>query len=303
MTLRVGLVGCGRWGRLIMRDLIELGAAVAVAAPSAETRSAAIGLGAAAAVPRASDLPACDGYIVAVPTVAHATAVRELLPRGVPIFVEKPLTCDEADAQHILEAAPDRVFCMDKWRYHGGVKALATLFREGVLGKIESVQTWRLGWGNPHRDVDAVWILAPHDLSIALEILGHLPPVHLAFGSRGPLGESLTAVLADGEKSAMPRVILQLSSTHPVTRRSVVVIGSLGAAQCGDSYDDYILLNRAGSATPEKIPVSTEMPLRAEVAAFLHHLAGGPPPLSSAADAVLVVRRVAAIRRMAGFDR
>ncbi len=297
--MHVALAGCGRWGRNILRDLMDLGAAVTVADPDPCARVVAATAG-AQVVDRVAALPAVDACVVAVPTVSHAAVVTELLPRNVPVFVEKPLTCSVADAEAILAAAPERVFCMDKWRYHGGVLKLAEFARSGALGSVLSVRSWRLGWSNPHDDVDAVWILAPHDLSIAWEILGYLPPVHSAWGLRaGALGESLTARLA--EPAGGPDVVMEISCSHPVNRRSVVVIGTEAAAQFGGSFDDCVLLRRPGATETKKIPAPTEMPLLAELRSFLDHVRGGPPPKSTAAEALLFVRRVAEMREMAGF--
>src|SRR5262245_47248432 len=86
---RVGLVGCGRWGRNILRDLASLGARVVVADPSEPARRAAIAGGALAAVPAADELPEVDGLVVATPASTHAAVIEPLLPRGVPVFVEK----------------------------------------------------------------------------------------------------------------------------------------------------------------------------------------------------------------------
>lgn len=297
--MRIGLAGCGRWGRFILRDLIELGAIVSVAAPSEASRAVALAGGATSVHAAITDLPEAEGYVVAVPTILHAEAIEALLPRNRPIFVEKPLTCDATAAARILAVAPDRVFCMDKWRYHGGVLKLAELARSGTLGEVLTVRCWRLGWGNPHADVDAAWILAPHDLSIILEILGRLPSLRHAHGlAAGPLGESLSALLADD--AGGPSATIEVSASHPVNRRSVLVIGSTGAAQFGDSYDAVVRLHRPDTA-PQEIPVETGMPLLAELRAFLDHLAGGPPPKSSAAEAELMVRRVAEMRRMGGL--
>ncbi len=294
---RIGLIGCGRWGKLILRDLRSLGAEVAVCAPSEATRAEALARGAVSAHADLAALPDADGYVVAPPTVLHAEITEALIPRGRPIFVEKPLTADPASAARIAQAAPDRVFCMEKWRYHGGVMKLAELARSGALGEIRAVRSWRLGWDNPHRDVDSAWILAPHDLSIALEILGRLPEPVFATDPDAS-GDSLLAELnADGV-----RVTLEVSSGHPVPRRSVVVIGTTGAAQFGDSYDDAIVLRREGEAE-QRVPVETEMPLLAELRAFVEHLSGGPPPRTSASEAAEAVRVVARLREMAGLAR
>lgn len=298
--MRIGLAGCGRWGRLILRDLISLGAEVAVADILETRRADALMVGAVSTHDGIEALPAVDAYVVAVPTVLHSHALEVLIPRGCPIFVEKPMTCNADDAARIVTVAPDRVFCMDKWRYHGGVLKLAELAKSGALGEVLSVRSWRLGWGNPHDDVDATWILAPHDLSIAYEILGFLPEVRAAFGlSSDPIGTSLTGLLQDNEGG--PSAVMEISASHPVNRRSVVVIGTEGAAQFGDSFDSVVRVNRPGKE-PEEMPVSTEMPLLAELGAFLDHVKGGPPPKSSAAEAALFVRRIAEMRAIAGFE-
>ncbi|MGH2764809.1 MAG: Gfo/Idh/MocA family oxidoreductase, partial [Actinomycetota bacterium] len=96
----VALVGFGRWGRVIFRDLTALGAAVVVSVPSDESRRRAEAAGAAAVVARVEDLPDADGAVVATPTATHAEIVERLLDRfSVPVFVEKPLTSNVEDAR------------------------------------------------------------------------------------------------------------------------------------------------------------------------------------------------------------
>ena len=244
-----------------------------------------------------------DGFIVATPTATHAEVVESLLSYGVPIFVEKPLTPSVEAARRLVRLAGERIFVMDKWRYHPGIEALRDQARSGALGDIRAVRSFRLGWGNPHRDVDAIWILIPHDFAIAYEILGYLPAAQAAYTSlRGNAGSDLVAVLGGHQGCA---VVAEISAFHPISRRAVTVIGTKGSAQLGDSYDDRIFLAAAGSpagAKPIEIPLSAEMPLRRELTAFLAHIDGGPPPRSSAAEGLLVVERIAEIRRLAGLD-
>ncbi|CEJ13732.1 Inositol 2-dehydrogenase/D-chiro-inositol 3-dehydrogenase [bacterium YEK0313] len=299
----IGLVGYGRWGKLIFRDLRALGVDVHVAVPSEACRAAAAAAGAVGTCAAAEGLPPCEGYVVATPTVLHAGTVACLLPRGRPIFVEKPLTNDVVAARRLVAEGRDLIFVMDKWRYHPGIVELGRLVRSGALGEIVSLRSFRLGWGNPHRDVDAIWILLPHDLSIALEVLGHLPAASFAMaGPPSRANSEFLAVLRDGE--AGPRVTLEISERHPATRRAVTVAGSLGVAQLADSYDDRVLLmtaDDAPGAKPREIPVGTDMPLFLELQAFVCHLAGGPAPKSSASDALMIVERIDALRRLAGL--
>jgi predicted dehydrogenase len=299
---QIGLIGFGRWGKLIFRDLRSLGVSVHVAVPSPGSQTSAREAGAATVCGRAGDLPDCDGYVVASVTAQHAACIAGIAQRDRPVFVEKPLTTDPASARSLASALGGRLFVMDKWRYHPGVLKLAELAKTGALGDIEAIRTFRLGWGNPHKDVDAVWILLPHDFSIALEILGYLPPADTTMSQRPGLSqEDLVVRLSDNLGGAS--VTAEISALHPVSKRSVVVIGSKAVAQMTDSYDDDILLvSRDSSGKPQKIPIGKDMPLLAELKAFVAHIEGGPPPKSSAAEGVLIVQRIAEIRAIAGLS-
>jgi predicted dehydrogenase len=306
MSLSIGLVGCGRWGRMILRDLIALDARVYVAVPSEEGRQTAIEAGAAGLSPNIAGLPKdVDGYVVATPTATHAAVIEELVASGKPVFVEKPMTNDVAAARRLVERAGDRIFVMDKWRYHPGVEALAAAARSGELGEIIAIRSYRLGWSNPHKDVDAIWILLPHDLAIVYEILGYLPAVKAASTPiPGREAFDMFALLADAEDSV--QVTIEIATSHPGAHRSVVVVGSKKSAQLTESYAPEIMLADgppdAGAKLPYARKVGEEMPLKRELSAFLGFLEGGPPPRSSAAEGLLVVERIAEVRRLLGLE-
>ena len=82
--MKIGLVGCGRWGRFILRDLLSLGASVSVVARGDDARLASEA--GAQVVARLDDLPAVDGIVVATPTTTHADVIEALLPRGTPVY-------------------------------------------------------------------------------------------------------------------------------------------------------------------------------------------------------------------------
>jgi predicted dehydrogenase len=295
---RIALVGCGRWGRHILRDLLELGAVVVVADPAEAARAHAHLAGAVAVVREAAELPHVDGAIVATPTATHAAVLDGLLPRGVPVFCEKPLTADAASAAGLAARGGERLFVMDKWRYHPGIEALRDLACAGELGPVHSLRTTRIGWANPHADVDAIWILAPHDLSIAIEILGRLPEPRAAVGERlGGRATGLLGLLGDD-----PWVALDLSVATQEMRREVRLQCRDGIAVLADAYRENIQIVRHDEPVEHR-PIAPEPPLRRELGAFLAHLAGGPPPKSSSADGAAVVSTLARLRVLAGFDR
>ncbi|MBI3829796.1 MAG: Gfo/Idh/MocA family oxidoreductase [Planctomycetes bacterium] len=294
--LTIGLAGCGRWGRLILRDLVALGCRVAVAARSEESRRAAQDGGADTVVSNLEDLPDAHGYVVATPTSVHAETVLRLIPRNVPLFVEKPLCANGNDARRIVAAAPERVFVMDKWRYHPGVVELARMARAEELGRTLGLHAFRGQWGCPHADCNMAWILAPHDLTIARDVLGHMPD--LAFvHTEQEYGELLSLNASFG---TVPSFQLECSVRYPVHRRELRLHGSEGVAVLGDAYAEHLLIRRKGSAEPERRPLLNDLPLFLELKAFVEHLRGGPPPHSSAAEGLEIVELIAKMLERAG---
>ncbi len=180
MSTSIGLVGCGHWGKNILRDLLTLGCVVHVVARSEPSIDRATEGGAASIAGDMSGLPEVDGYVVAVPASLHAEVVTEALNYQRPVFVEKPMTTDIESAQRL--AGEQQLFVMDKWRYHPGVEALRDLTASGRFGAPSLIATTRHSRFNPHPDVDGVWTLAPHDLAIVVEILDRLPPALSAVG-------------------------------------------------------------------------------------------------------------------------
>ena len=296
----VGLVGCGKWGRHILRDLRSLGCEVPVVARSEESRARAEEGGADAVVADIASLPRVDGVVVATPTSTHATVLEEALGLDVPVYCEKPLTDDPAAAARLAELGADRLFVMDKWRYHPGVLELAAIAGERRLGAVSGLRTVRFGWGNPHDDVDDVWVLAPHDLSIALEVLSSVGRP-----------EAAAAQWLDGAAVQLSGVlrgdswwhVLEVSSRSPERTRRVELHCDAGVAVLGGGWDEHVSVFREGydGVQEERIETQGELPLLAELRAFVHHLEGGPRPRSSAAEGASVVAAIAELRSLAGI--
>lgn len=309
MRHRIAVVGCGDWGRYILRDLKSLECEVTVIAPSRASQAYAQQYGADRILQSVAELEAgAEAFVVATPTAFHAETVAALLKFQGPIFVEKPLTNDRVSARELVESAGNRIFVMDKWRYHPGIEALRDISRSEEFGPVESIRTMRLGWANPHADVDSSWILLPHDLSIVLEILGYIPdPV---FAAAEYADGRLTGLL--GVLGGTPQVVVQASEKSVATVRSVALNFRKGAAVLEDAYAGCIKIRRViqnkaqGKARhddpQESRALSTEFPLLRELRAFLCYLEGGPPPKSSAAEGARVVDVLSALRRLANVQ-
>ena len=294
----VGLIGCGRWGQNLLRDLKLLGASVCVVARSDDSRARATAGAADAIVGDIASMPPVDAVYVASTISTHAEVIEAVLDRGVPIFCEKPLADDAARAERLAERAADRLFVLDKWRYHPGVLEIARIARSGELGAVIGLSTRRIGWGNTHPDSTALWVLAPHDMSIGLEILGRVPPLCAAVvdGAEGR-HSGVLALMAD--RSAW--ISIEISERSAERVRLVKLFCRDGTATLNDSFADHVAVQRVEVGERnrplevERRPVSEEWPLKVALADTLRFLGGGPPPKTSACDGALMVRRLAEI--------
>jgi predicted dehydrogenase len=94
---------------------------------------------------------------------------------------------------------------------------------------------------------------------------------------------------------------------HPVRKREIRLICDGGVATLTSPYADHVVVTRgdpnAGERIEEQRPISVEYPLLRELRAFLEHLAGGPPPKSSAEEAVADVAAIERLRELASLER
>jgi predicted dehydrogenase len=140
-----------------------------------------------------------------------------------------------------------------------------------------------------------VWTLVPHDLTVALEVLGHLP---------APL--AAVADVVDGRALGLdalcgpsPWLVVEASTRHQRKRREVRVHGADAVAVLASDDAPAVRVERGEDV--ELVPVDGEPPLRRELDAFLAHLDGGPPPKSDAAEGLAVVEAVQVLRDLAGL--
>ncbi len=299
--IKIGLIGCGRWGKNILRDLLSLDVDVYVADHHEVNLEHASVSGAKLVFSDWSDMPSdVDGYVVAVPTIKHHDVLKQLSKTNMPVFVEKPMVPNLSQAEDIQRLMGDRLFVMHKWRYHPGIQKLAELRTSEKYGKLLNFSTSRLQWRQPHSDVDAFWILTPHDISIILHVLGNIPPVksvqaeHIA----GNIHDLKAFLVGDVSVS------IHISDTYPSTVRTNVAKFENAVVSLNDPLSDHLsvlFLDQNGNPTnkTEKIDISTEYPLFREIKAFIGHLENGTPLKSSVADEILMMKTLDRLRQEA----
>jgi len=294
--MEIGLIGCGAWGRKILCELRKLDCRVVVFDPSERARRAAIEHGAITA--RSQLAGKADGWIIASPASTHASMLAQLADSESPIFVEKPFTTDLASARRY--GGNPRIFVMHIWRYHPAIQFLASLVRDGRIGQVKLVRSTRTNWTSPRTDVDPVWTLAPHDLSLAVEILGEIPRPKAALSERHQ-GRPVGLI---GICGADPALVFEVSSRFADKRRELRIHGTDGVLSWRDEQP-WVELHKGNRSSPqcatEKIPFSGESALRTELRTFVEYLRGGPPPPTTAREGAAVVEALLELRRMAGI--
>jgi predicted dehydrogenase len=292
----IALAGAGRWGLKILRALVACGARVWVVDPSAQARSRARSEGASGACPDESGLPSFDAAVVAVPTRGHSAAVERLGSAGLPVFCEKPLTADAAEAAALARKFPGRLFVLDKWRYHPAVEALADIAAGRTLGPVRALRTRRVQPGISGYDVDPVWVLAPHELSIASEILGPLPP--LAAARARFAGNEVVAL--EAEFGASSEFSFEAAADAPQRVREIVLECVDGTVSWSMADEHAIVV---GGRQAGRRQVDSTPPLTREMQALLSSLAGGEPLKTDGLEGAASVLNLERARELAGVTR
>jgi hypothetical protein len=161
----------------------------------------------------------------------------------------------------------------------------------GEFGDLININTRRVQPGNPHPDVSPPWTYLPHDLSIVFEILGDLPPVAVA--SSACEDGIILAILGDH-----PWVDIECSVMAPRKSREVTVRFKHGTLSMTDPLSSTLRCQLHDGLVCD-LPVPGELPLLAELRAFVAYLHGGEKPRSTAADGVRVVKAVQGILDLA----
>jgi len=181
------IIGAGRWGNHLIRNILEhpkaeLRAVVECDRQRLQTVNERFNLDAAGVMlsqdwHNTQDLPA-QGVIVATPATDHESTIREALNRGYHVLAEKPLTLESQTAIALWELAQTqqrRLNIDHTYLFHPCVERGAEVLRQGRLGKLRYGYAARTHLSPVRQDVDALWDLAIHDIAIFNHWLAEVP--------------------------------------------------------------------------------------------------------------------------------
>ncbi len=320
--LKLGVIGAGVWGRNHVRTAAGLADAelAAVCDTREQVRQTVARQYPAAFVTEDAGalLERVDAVIIASPAKTHAEYAQRAIAAGKPCLVEKPFALRVADAEAVAQSAAAGkvpVLVGHLLVFHPAVDALRTLVAGGELGRVLYMYGLRVNLGQVRADENALWSFGPHDVSVALHLLGEVPVRVTAQGScyLQPGVEDVVFLHMEFASGTMAHV--QLSWLDPHKERKLTVVGDRKMVVFDDMepreklriYDkgvtrppDYAswgesLAIREGDIFIPKIP--NVEPLGAELAHFVRVARGAEAPRAGVADGVRVVRVLEAATR------
>ncbi|MDE2222388.1 MAG: Gfo/Idh/MocA family oxidoreductase [Candidatus Omnitrophica bacterium] len=323
--ISIGVIGCGHWGPNHIRVFSQLvNSRVLMVADLDEKRLSAI----KALFPDIQTVkdyndilknPAIDAVVVAVPTNFHFKITLEALQAGKHVLCEKPLAMRPEECLQLGEAsrqAGKALMVGHIFVFNQGIAKLRDYIVSGELGKVHYAHSQRTNLGPFRYDVNALWDLAPHDISIFNYIFNSAPVSVSARGHKclGGNLDDLGFATLDYPDNIM--VSVHVSWLDPKKVRQITVVGNQKMAAWDDldvegpiklydkhvektsvyyeTYGEFQLLSREGSITIPKIGFNE--PLKAQAQYFLQCIEKNQPPvIADAGKAADVVRTLAAI--------
>lgn len=177
--VRLALIGTGRWGRNYIRTIDELPDAEVAALCGSNPDTARLvpeGVMMTTDWQKVLTTVGVDGVIVATPPAAHAKMACAAIEQGLPVMVEKPLTLDLSQAEHIKRRADARkvpVLVDHTLLFHPAYRALKSLV--GELGPIRRIRACGGNWGLFRDDTPALWDYGAHDIALCIDLIGETP--------------------------------------------------------------------------------------------------------------------------------
>ena len=189
--MKFGVIGYGYWGPNIVRNLMSLEGSevVAIAELSSAARSRAQkaypGLKVISEANELFKSAEVDAIAVISPVWTHYDLAKAALMSGKHVFVEKPFTSTSAQAEELIELAERKnltIMVDHTFLFTGAVKKIEELIRSGSLGRLYYYDSTRVNLGLFQHDINVLWDLAPHDLSIMDYLIQASPEAVVATG-------------------------------------------------------------------------------------------------------------------------
>lgn len=323
--IKIGVIGCGYWGPNLIRNFYTISESeMKICCDRDKSRLCHIKqvYPAVLTTQQAGDLFAdkgLDAVCIATPISTHYNLARQALESGKHVLVEKPLTSDSAQARELIALARRKkkiIMVGHTFEYSASVNKIKEIVRSGHIGEILYISAARLNLGLFQKDINVVWDLAPHDISILNYILG-LKPVDVQCSGVSHVRkgiEDVALVMMRYPKNIF--AYMHMSWLDPCKVRKFVIVGSkkmlvyddvnldepikiydkgVSKQPHYDTFGEFKLLYRSGDIYSPK--VETKEPLMSECMHFLECIRAGKKPRSDGESGLRVVEIIEAAQR------
>jgi len=308
MSANIAVVGCGYWGKNLVRNFAELKVLHTICDTDHKKLERYKGIypevNISSSFTQLLDNLELGAMVIATPAETHYRLAKEALLSNKDVFVEKPLALNVEEAQELVDLAEKykKILMVGHLlQYHPAVIKLKELIDKGYLGKIQYVYSNRLNIGKIRSEENILWSFAPHDISVILMLLNEFPNSVYATG-----GNYLQHQIADVTLTTMDfrsgvKAHIFVSWLHPFKEQKLVVVGDKKMAVFDDVSEEKLFLyphkiewiNRipnACKAEAEIVPVEMEEPLKAECKHFLECIGNGHLPKTDGREGLRVLQ-------------
>jgi predicted dehydrogenase len=317
----IGVVGYGYWGPNLVRNFnMTPGARLVAVSDLSQNRLADVQaqFPAIKTTPRYEDMlldAEIDAVAIATPVSSHFRLAMQALEAGKHVLVEKPLAMNSAQAALLVDEAERRGLTLmvdHTFVYHGAVRKIRDLVETGQVGRLHYFDSTRVNLGLFQRDVDVLWDLAVHDLSIMDYVIGKSPRSVAATGAAHVPGQpvNIAYLTCFFEDSLIAHINVNWLAPVKVRRtliggdRQMIVYDDLEPSEKVKVYDRGVTLGdgpggpdgpyemfvgyRTGDMWAPKVSLTEALSL--ETAHFVESIRAGTPPITDGKAGLRIVR-------------
>jgi UDP-2-acetamido-3-amino-2,3-dideoxy-glucuronate N-acetyltransferase len=305
---RIGVAGCGYWGKNLVRNFAQLGSLATVCDVDPH-RSAELGRLHSVRITTSFEELVNDSELqavaIAAPAAEHYDLAKRALAAGKDVFVEKPLALHVEEGEELVDLSRrhGRVLMVGHLlQYHPAVLELRKILRAGELGRVEYISSSRLNLGRLRTEEDILWSFAPHDISAILYLLDETPARVAAQGANYLNREISDVTLTVLSFDSGVKAHIFVSWLHPYKEQKLVVVGNRKMAVFDDTQSERKLvlyphkiewINRvpvAHKAEGEVRALDKTEPLQLECEHFLQCIRDRKTPRTDGGSAVRVLK-------------
>jgi len=312
MKKNIAVVGCGHWGKNLVRNFAELGALAAVCDPNdklAQSYAEQYNVGNLSFAAILAN-PAIEGVVLAVPASLHASMAIEVMNARKHVYVEKPLAMNRIEADAMIASAKKngvQLMVGHLLQYHPVFMAVRGLVESGELGSLNYIYSNRLSFGKVRSEEDVIWSFAPHDISMILSLTGQEPDTVRTESTSILQPDIADTAIVHMEFNSGLKAHISVSWLHPYKEQKLIVVGKKAMAVFDDTkpWGEKLALYRhvvrsSGSllglekAEVEYVEVSQSEPLRNECQHFVDVVSGDITPLTNGKEGLGVLNVLSA---------